>query len=253
MAIPVYVLAATTTQGSDVASYSATIPAHSSGDLLVLVVYSTAAGTTPMPTTSAPSGWTAGVTAEAGTSSAVRISAFVKTGDGAETTATISASTGNISGGATVSAYSDVNTDSPLDVNGSNVQESGTDIDSPSITTSENDTKVIFAYVFDDDVSTDADHDSDAGFLGTSRGYTETSAGGNGLAGAMADYDKVTAGATGTCTWSSNGDSDAGAAISFNIKGSSGYPQKPIGVILASGDKVIGVDMANVVKFIGVA
>jgi hypothetical protein len=116
------------------------------------------------------------------------------------------------------SAYSGVDTASPLDgTAGSNVQESGVDINSPSITTTVDGAWAIFAYVFDDDLSTNADHDSDAGFLGTSRGYGELTGGGNGLAAAMADYVKTTAGATGTNTWSSNGDSDAGAAITFAL------------------------------------
>jgi len=119
---------------------------------------------------------------------------------------------------ATCAAYSGVDTANPLDgTAGSNVQESGVDIKSPSITTTVDGARAIFAYVFDDDLSTYADHDSDAGFLGTSRGYGELTGGGNGLAAAMADYVKTTAGATGTSTWSSNGDTDAGAAITFAL------------------------------------
>ena len=214
-----FVAASTSTQPTtQEATASVTIPAHSSGDMLVVCIASTASGASPMPAMSTPSGWTSVISAEAGSSSAVRISAFIKEGNGSESSVSISVSSGTMVWFATCAAYSGVDTANPLDgTAGSNVQESGVDIKSPSITTTVDGARAIFAYVFDDDLSTYADHDSDAGFLGTSRGYGELTGGGNGLAAAMADYVKTTAGATGTSTWSSNGDTDAGAAITFAL------------------------------------
>jgi hypothetical protein len=214
-----FVAASTSTQPTtEEATASVTIPAHSSGDMLVVCIASTAIGANPATALSTPSGWTSVISAEAGNASSVRISSFIKTGNGSESSVSISVSSGTMCWWACCSAYSGVDTASPLDgTAGSNVQESGVDINSPSITTTVDGAWAIFAYVFDDDLSTNADHDSDAGFLGTSRGYGELTGGGNGLAAAMADYVKTTAGATGTNTWSSNGDSDAGAAITFAL------------------------------------
>jgi len=216
MAGPVFEAVAESSSSSDTSSCVVTIPTHNSGDVLVVVMSNTASGAAPAPGFTVPTRWTRAVARNAGSSSAVRCSGFYTEGDGVATSVTFTP-TADTSFAAFCAVYS--NAEASHDQNAQTGQSAGVDIASPSITTTVTDSKVIFAYVFDDNISTDADHDSDAGFLGTSRGYQEFGdSGHNGLATAMSDYDKATAGATGTCTWSSNGDNDAGVAISFNIK-----------------------------------
>jgi hypothetical protein len=62
-----FVAASTSTQPTtEEATASVTIPAHSSGDMLVVCIASTAIGANPATALSTPSGWTSVISAEAG-------------------------------------------------------------------------------------------------------------------------------------------------------------------------------------------
>lgn len=201
-------------------SHSYGIPAHNSGDGLILVVASTRS-VTPATAINTPSGWTAvPADGEAGNFSAVRLSAFVKSGNGSESSVAVSLD-GNPSFGScgTVITAPGAKLTDLIDVVGSIItQESGVDITSPSVTTTEADTLIVQAYCFDDDLSSEADADSDAGFAGTMRGYGEIATPGNGLAFGVSTRTQASIGASGTCDWSTNGDSDAGVAITFAVR-----------------------------------
>ena len=62
------------------------------------------------------------------------------------------------------------------------------------------------------------DYDSNINFLGTGVGYGESSSPGNGLSvGFSVQEDAVAGAATGASTWSSNGDTDAGLALTIAL------------------------------------
>ena len=194
-------------------STSVPIPSHSSGDLLCLIVGATASSQSPMVAAPTISGWQkdANADAEAGNASAVRATAYYKYGDGAESSVSVGTWSVSVGGFAQVIALSGRAASSPVDDSDNNVQESGTDIDSPAGTASGAGTDIVRGFIFDDDISTDADHDSDANWKGTSSGYLEDSTPGNGFAGAVSYEENVSS--IGTSTYSSNGDDDAGVAI----------------------------------------
>ncbi len=200
------------------------IPAHNNGDLLGFVLCTTSANT-PAVGVITPSGWVAGPSIEGGAQSAVRLSLFLKKGDGVESSVTISMTGSQPYGGGSMCLVLPGGADAAdaIDVSGTQVQDSGTDITSPDVTATEADVLVLYAYCFDDDLATAADHDSDAGFSGTSRGYQETGTGeANANGFSMAVSTKVQgSGATGSCVWSTNGDSDAGCAFTIVLKSGS--------------------------------
>lgn len=211
---PTFVAAADSSSSSETTSHSVTIPSHSNGDLLVVAFAQTSANS-PAVSTSTPSGWSVIEDVEAGSISAVRLTVFTKIGNGSESS--VSIDTASASGyGAVCAAYSGASGD--VDVSDTAEQESGVDMTAPSVTTTVDNTTVIFAYCFDDDASTEADVDSDAGFQGTLRGYEEQGTPSNGFAMALADMEQESAGSSGTCVFSTNGDDDGGVAITLAIE-----------------------------------
>jgi len=228
MAAPAFVAISTASRANPQSTPSAVaIPSHTNGDILVIVI-TTSNNNTPATAIDTPSGWGSRVDVEAGANSAVRLTCFTKVGNGSETSVDIvlSGSVNHVFG-SFCAAYSGAN-ETP-DITGSTVQESGVDITAPSVTTTVVDTRVIYAYCFDDDVSTDADVDTDAGFNGTKRGYIETAGGGgdNGLATCLSDEAQAASGASNTCVFSSNADDDAGCAITIALSPSSGAVTLP--------------------------
>jgi len=203
------------------------IPSHSSGDLLILAVCQSSNGNSPAAATNTPSGWTladdGSVTAnvEAGNASAVRATIFWKSGNGSETSVTVTfgASVGCF---AQVAACSGMVTAGDIASVGLQSQESGVDITADSASDPGGNYVVVRLFCFDDDFSTDADHDSDGGWNGTSRAFgTMTGpSGSNGLAAAWAVDDDT--GAISSSVFSSNGDTDAAVAITAVFLATSG-------------------------------
>ncbi len=180
-------------------------------------------GVTPAPAIDTPSGWIKEVDIEASDGSAIRYTCFTKAGDGAENSVTVQFSGSETHEFASIcAAYSGASAIS--NVTGSAVQESGVDMTAPSVTTTVADTRVIYAYAFDDDLSTDADVDTDAGFNGTKRAFVESTggAGTNGGSICLSDESQAASGASNTCVFSTNADDDAGCAITIALAPSSG-------------------------------
>lgn len=194
-------------------STSVPIPSHSAGQLLCLIVGATASSQSPMVAAPTISGWQKDTNAdnEAGNASAVRATAYWKYGNGSESSVSVGTWSVSVGGFAQVIALSGRAASSPVDDSDNAVQESGTDIDSPAGTASVSGIDIIRGFIFDDDISTDADHDSDANWKGISTGFLSDSTPGNGFAGAVSCEENVSS--IGTSTYSSNGDSDAGVAI----------------------------------------
>ncbi len=217
MTAPAFVAASTSSVSSEATPSVVTIPSHSNGDLLIIMV-SVTTGVDPMTAINTPSGWTKEVDLEAGTSSAVRFTCFKKVGDGVESSVNITISGDAIHSFAAVcAAYSSALT--ALDVTGSDSQESGVDMTAPSVVTTVANTRVIYAFVFDGDASSDADVDTDAGFNGTKRGFAEAPAtgGNNGCSVALSDESQAAAAASNTCVFSTNADDDGGCAITIAL------------------------------------
>lgn len=254
MASPAFVASSLLTwPGGDteVASVDATIPAHDSGDILVMAVSSSTSGTTPAVALDTPSGWTLAISAEGGGGSAVRMTVFFKVGTGSTTAVTVSISSGLMKAMTITCAYSGAS--GSLDATpASNVQDTGVDIDSPSITSTVADTTVIFAMVWDGPSADPATIDDDPAFQGTKREAAELNETNSTHLIAYSDVTLATATASGVCTWSSDGDSDGAAAVTLNIApAAAGWTGKVNGV--TNPDPIIGVDAANVAKVIGVA
>ena len=191
------------------------LPVHSAGDqLIILVGHSYSAS--PIAQIPVPTGWTAVREGEAGGTSAVGLAAWSKIGDGSESTTTIPAIPAAVPN--TVVAIA-IAVDDVINIESValTMQESGVDIDSPSITPSAIAT-ILRAFVFDDNFSSATDYDSDSNFLGVGVGYGESSSPGNGLSVGFGVEEDAAAGvATGTSTWSSDGDSDAGMALTIAL------------------------------------
>lgn len=194
-------------------NHTITLPAHEEDDLIVIVAGWTESGVTPADLASGtPSGWRKVAEVEAGNASAVGLALYSKiAASGSETNPAIGTFSNQTPLWAAVQVWEGPSSATEDDV-GTTVQESGTDIDSPALSVTDGNYLVIRGFVFDDDVSTEADHDSDAGWQGTSYGYVEVSTPGNGLAFCMSseDYSGTTPAAS---TFSSNADSDAGCAL----------------------------------------
>lgn len=210
-----FVAAADSSSATETTSHTVTIPAHSSGDLLVLAFTQSAGATSPATATNTPSGWTLIRNLEAGDASAVRLTVFTKVGNGSESSVAVTTSVATGFGG-TCCAYSGVS--GVVDISGEAQKETGTDMSAPTVTTTEASTRVIWCFAFDDDLASQADVDSDAGFQGTLRGYEEQALPGNGFACAVSDTSLASAGASGACVFSTNGDSDAGCAITLALR-----------------------------------
>ena len=191
------------------------LPVHSAGDQLIILVghsYSSS----PIAQIPVPTGWTVIREGEAGGTSAVGLAAWAKIGDGSESTATIPAIPAAVPNTVVAIAIA-VGGVTNIESAALTMQESGVDIDSPSITPSAIAT-ILRAFVFDDNFSSETDYDSDSNFLGVGVGYGESSSPGNGLSvGFGAEEDAAAGAATGTSTWSSNGDSDAGMALTIAL------------------------------------
>ena len=197
------------------ASSTLDLPVHSAGDQLIILVGHSYA-ISPIAQIPVPTGWTAVREGEAGSTSAVGLAAWSKIGDGSESTTTIPAipaAVPNTVVAIAIAVSGVINIESVA----LTMQESGVDIDSPSITPSAIAT-ILRAFVFDDNFSSETDYDSDSNFLGVGVGYGESSSPGNGLSvGFGAEEDAAAGAATGTSTWSSNGDSDAGMALTIAL------------------------------------
>ena len=200
-------------------SHSYTIPSHNNGDILVLVIASTRGSASPATAITTPSGWTKLGDAEAGNASAVRLTVFAKAGDGAENSVAVGLSGSPAYGsGGTVLVLPGGDSADLVDVSStSTTQESGTDITSPSVVTTEADTLVLYCYCFDDDVTSEASVDGDAGFSGTLRGYEEIATPGNGLSVGVSTKTQAGIGATGACDWNTS-DNDAGVAFTIAFR-----------------------------------
>lgn len=229
MAAPAYSAIAETTDGpTEVESTDVTIPSHSSGDLLVLVVNNTGNGdrTEAENRPDTPSGWTVGPWSVTGTSSGVLTAVFYKDGNGSESSVTVDAPAGATNGTLAWSSFCLVITgaetaSSVEDITGTTTGEDTT-LTSPAVTTVTDETLLIYTNVFDDDTATEAGKDGDAGFNGTMRGYEEFGSPGgghNGMNCAVATHaGPVTAGASDTCVWDNNGDTEHGIAMTIALK-----------------------------------
>lgn len=242
MTIPPFVGAADSSATSGV-SAAVTIPAHSSGDRLDVLI-GTTINSTPATAINTPAGWTKGRDVEAGDASAIRLTHFYKAGDGVESSVAITLSGGVSFGfGATCIVHSGAVTDA-VNIDGFTAQESGVDITSPSVTTTVDDVAIIQAFVFDDDASTEADVDSDPGFNGTLRGFEKIALPGNGLAMAVSTASQAIAGASSSCVWSTNVSSNAGVAFTIAFApaaaGGGGGPPAPAPTAAEIADALAG-------------
>ncbi len=215
---PTFVGSATSLRSNPVGTPSTVIiPTHSLNDLLVIMILTTR-NVTPMTAINTPSGWTKEEDVEAGADTAIRLTCFTKLGDGVETFVDITLS-GDATHGfaATCAAYNGA--DATINISGQDEQESGTDMTAPSVTTTVVDTRIVWAYGFDDDISTEADVITDSGFNGVLRGFVETVGGGgdNGGTVGVSDEHQAATGASATCVFST-ADDDAGVAITIAIQ-----------------------------------
>lgn len=216
------------------------IPSHSSGDILVLCV-GTTQDTTPASTIDTPGGaltWTERLQAEAGNFSAVACAIFTAVGDGVQTSVTVTVTGGTQDPGVTASVHAYSGRSGTVETVTAVVQESGVNIDAPSITPSVAGADVVRCFNFDDAESTEADHDSNGNWKGTSRHYGELGDFGdpaaNGQACASSSQENVPASATGTSTYSSNGDSDAGVALTIALLPAAAAPGEDDGFLPSS-------------------
>jgi len=217
---PTFVAALVSSSSSATVDHSVSIPAHASGDVLVLAFTQKRSGASPATPTLTPAGWTVVRDGEAGGPSAVRLTAFTKVGDGVE--AAVNVTTASAAGfGAVCCAYRGVA--HTIDVAARAEQESGEDMTAPSVTTTVPATMVVWCHAFDDNKSTASDVSSHASFQGTLRGYAEHNAPDQGFATALSDRAQDAAGATGPCVFRTNGDSDAGCAITLALVGGSSF------------------------------
>lgn len=222
MASPAFVSVGTGKQEGDpgTTSLTSTIGIHSNGDLLVLVI-TISNNSSPAQGIDTPSGWTKRIDIEAGTFSAVRLTVFTKIGNGVESSVSWT-NTNTVNFESAVLAYSGAQ--DAIDASGTTVTDSTADATSPSITTIVADTLIIYGWVMDFISATEADHDSDAGFNGTSRHYAEGLSGSfiNGMCFAVSDEGQAGIGASNTCIWSMNGNTDAACTFTISIPPSAG-------------------------------
>jgi hypothetical protein len=226
-----FVAAGTLFNSAAAATGAVNIPTHSNGDELVFCVGWTQSGTSPAVNIITPTGgitWTARNSAEAGNASAIGGALFTATGDGSEASVTADCNGGTDNPRFIAQVIALSGRDGTYEEITPNQQESGIDIDSPSITPSLAGADIIRMFSFDDDQGSEADHDSDAGFLGTSSGYGEGPSPGNGMLAAFSYQENVPASATGTSTWSTLTDSDAGVALTIAVMASAGLSVLPI-------------------------
>lgn len=205
-------------------TFAVDIPSHSSGDLLAIVICTTTA-TSPATAINTPSGWTKGLDIEAGSGSAVRLTLFLKDGNGSETTVDITLSGDpDFTAGATCLVLTGAETaSSAIDVSDTVTLESTIDITSPDVTAGEADVLVLYGFCFDSGLAVSEDDvDSDAGFSGTMRGYNEQTGGvfSNGFAEAASTKTQGS-GSTGTCVWSTLS-RDGGCAFTAVLKSVAG-------------------------------
>ena len=210
-------------------SHSVNIPTHSSGDLLILFAANTAASQDPALATNTPTGWTLAndgtdnADQEAGNFSSVRVSVFWKEGNGSETSVSVPVASPGSALIAQVARVTSADTTSPVIAVEVAQQESGVNITAPASNTgTETNVVVVRAFVFDDDLSTDPNHDSNAGWNGTSRYYSEMATPGNGMAAAWAVDDQAGSGSVPSSVYSSNGDNDGGVALTVVFKDGAG-------------------------------
>ena len=135
------------TRASGVAS-TLDLPAHNSGDQLIILVGHTYQ-LSPVAQILPPTGWTVVLEGEAGSTSAVGLAAWSKVGDGSESTATIPAIPALVQNTVVAIAIA-VGGVNSIESVALTMQETGTDIDSPSITPSAL-SAILRAFVFDDD------------------------------------------------------------------------------------------------------
>ena len=191
------------------------IPPHRAGAQLIIMVGHTYSSS-PVNSIPPPAGWTVLLQGEAGGVSAVGLAAWSKTGNGSESTVNIPAIP-NISRNAITAIAIAVDPVASIESVSLVKQESGTDINSPSITPTGVAT-ILRAFVFDDDTASSSDYATDSNFKGVALGYEEAVAPGNGFATGFSIQVNAAANvATGTSTWSSNGDSDAGLALTIAL------------------------------------
>ena len=84
MAAPAFVAGQEDRAVATLTSHDVNIVSHSDGDILVLAFAQTTQSSSPATPTNTPSGWAVVEDVEAGASSAVRITVFIKVGDGVE-------------------------------------------------------------------------------------------------------------------------------------------------------------------------
>jgi hypothetical protein len=149
MAISFVGASATDHDGVQETPVTINIPSHSSGDLLLAYVVTTD-DVTPATAINTPSGWTNEEDQEAGDYSAVRLTLFTKIGNGSETTVDITLSGDpSFAGAGVVLAFSGAS--QTLDVKGTTQSELSVDVTAPSVTTTVENTHIVYAYCQDDD------------------------------------------------------------------------------------------------------
>ena len=209
------------------------IPAHDSGDLLVLV-YFNSRNNQNIATLTTPTGWTAEATTLPGPSGTdrpgMRNTVFSKFGDGTESTVTVSVSNNQAARHhAYCLRFSGTANTLAAAISAASAASSTAQVATfaaPDTTiTNGDDSLVIWSGGFQDNTPTEAQFSGNSGFNGTLRGFTswEASAGSgfavtNGVS--VGDPDSDTA--TGSCTFANQFDVEWASASTLAVYGTSG-------------------------------
>ncbi|MEM6317577.1 MAG: SdrD B-like domain-containing protein [Bacteroidota bacterium] len=216
MTLPTYVGAGTSIQGSDVTSISISQPSGTSiGDFLLAIISTD--GTTSL---AAPAGWTT-LNQGQSTSSASTLSIFYRTADSAGSSSHNFTWSGGQNALGAILAYSGVDTSNPFDnFNAGSDISTGTSNNptSPSKTTSEANTAIIYAYSADADYGNNTPYEPSGttGVFGDRSGST----GSVSVSIGIARKDQASAGATGTGAFDMrNSNSEEWRAATLALRG----------------------------------
>ncbi len=190
------------------------------GEIRVLAICITAAGASPAPTVTIPSGWTEISTNQSqGGASGVRLVMMYRFFVGGDTD-TLSITVSAVSGFTSVcNTYSGVDSTTPIDIEESDYN-TGTDADpvSRAVTTTTTNTMVMRTYCKDDDLDTIPINPSGT----TDRGSVQNGLPGNGSSIGVAELAQAGIGTTGTATWDGT-DADDWLAGTFAFREISGF------------------------------
>lgn len=201
-------------------AFTPTLHTNLTGDLVLMLVGTTQGSA---HTHDSPAGWEhITITNTAGSPQRLSLYSKITTGD-AETAPEITVGT-DTEWHASCATVREISSAMSEDTDTVAQNVAAIDMTAGAVTNVTADAIVIYAYAFDDNVSTDADVDTDAGFTGTKFGFHADQLLGNGMAMCGAYNIVSTAEAQPTCVFSTLASSEEGVALtaSFAIGAAAG-------------------------------